>query len=323
MSRVFLQSTVIVSFSMFCQTFCLGLDRPGIDATSSNPKYILVEAKAKPTDANWKSYETRTIEQLYDFKPDPNSIKLCEYGGRTDGKFKATGFFYPLKIRDRWWLIDPHGHPFVHIAVVGVYTGITELDRKTTSEVFGTDEKWADFSTKLLSDHGFNGTGGWSEALNLRRSHKPLVYTLSWDFMADFATSKGLAWQVSGHKGYPNEVWPVFHPEFAKFVEEYAKKLTATKDDPYCLGHFSDNELQTRYDLLDLTFQLDLTKYPEMKYNVEEAKRWLSERKGKPAGLEDCTDEDRSDFIGYMFDTYFKLTTAAIRKQDPNHLCLG
>jgi hypothetical protein len=323
MSRVFLHSTVILSLSLVCQTVCLGLDQPDTNAVSSKPKYILVEAKAKPTDANWKPYETRTIEQLSNFKPDPNSIKLCEYGGRTDEKFKATGFFYPLKIKDRWWLIDPHGHPFVHIAVVGVYTGITELDRKTTSEVFGTEEKWADFSTMLLSDHGFNGTGGWSEALTLRKSHKPLVYTLSWDFMADFATSKGLAWQVSGHKGYPNEVWPVFHPEFAKFVEAYAKKLTPTKDDPYCLGHFSDNELQTRYDLLDLTFQLDLTKYPEMKYNVQEAKRWLSERKGKPAGLEDCTDEDRADFIGYMFDTYFKLTTAAIRKQDPNHLCLG
>jgi hypothetical protein len=60
-----------------------------------------------------------------------------------------------------------------------------------------------------------------------------------------------------------------------------------------------------------------------MKYNVEEAKRWLAERKGKAAGLEDINNDDRVEFVGHMFDRYFQLTTAAIRKYDPNHLCLG
>ena len=115
----------------------------------------------------------------------------------------------------------------------------------------------------------------------------------------------------------------MFHPEFEAFCNEYAKKLAVTSDDPYCLGHFSDNEIQTQSDLLDRTLKLDMTKYPEMKYNVEEAKRWLNERKGKVAGLENINDEDRAEFIGYMFDRYFKLTTAAIRKYDPHHLCLG
>ncbi|MCD6393771.1 MAG: hypothetical protein J7M40_09705 [Planctomycetes bacterium] len=54
-----------------------------------------------------------------------------------------------------------------------------------------------------------------------------------------------------------------------------------------------------------------------------EAKRWLSKRKGRTAVLADVTDRDRVEFIGHMFDQYFKLTTAAIRKYDPNHLCLG
>ena len=309
----------MVSLSML--TSCVGADQPAAGAGKAKPKFITVEVKAKPADAAWKTYDTRTIDLLDGFKP--KSIKLDEFGGRKDQKFAAKGFFYPLKIKDRWWLIDPQGHPFVHVAVVGVYTGITDLDRKTSMEIFGTVEKWADFSTKLLSDYDFNGTGGWSETEPLRKSHKPLVYTRSWDFMSDFATSKGLAWQVSGHKGFPDEIWPLFHPEFPAYCEEYAKKLAATKDDPYCLGHFSDNELQTRPDMLDRTLKLDLAKYPEMKYNVEEAKRWLAARKGKPAGLEDCTDQDRDDYIGYVFDTYYGLTTAAIRKQDPNHLCLG
>ena len=89
------------------------------------------------------------------------------------------------------------------------------------------------------------------------------------------------------------------------------------------IGHFSDNELQTKEDMLDRTLKLDLKKFPKMKYNVEEAKRWLFKRKGRPAGIADINDQDRAEFLGHMFDRYFKLTTTAIRKDDPNHLCLG
>ena len=141
--------------------------------------------------------------------------------------------------------------------------------------------------------------------------------------MADFAAGKSIAWQVSGHKGYPDKVWPVFHPDFEPFCNTYAQKLVVTRDDPYCIGHFSDNELQTPEDMLDRTLKLDLQKYPDMKYNVEEARRWLADRKGRESGLDDIDDSDRIEFIGHMFDRYYRLTTEAIRRVDPNHLCLG
>ena len=47
-------------------------------------------------------------------------------------------------------------------------------------------------------------------------------------------------------------------------------------------------------------------------------KKWLDARNVTSIG-----DADRDAFRGFVFDRYFKLTTAAIRKYDPNHLCLG
>jgi len=31
----------------------------------------------------------------------------------------------------------------------------------------------------------------------------------------------------------------------------------------------------------------------------------------------------REDFLGYVADTYLRITTSAMRRNDPNHLCLG
>ena len=75
--------------------------------------------------------------------------------------------------------------------------------------------------------------------------------------------------------------------------------------------------------MLDRTLKLDVTKYSEMKYNVEAARQWLDARKGQAASLEDINDTDRAAFTEYMFERYFQVTTAAIRKYDSNHLCLG
>jgi hypothetical protein len=300
---------------------CIGVT--AVNENVSVQKVIQVEVKKKPSDTEWTKQDTRTIDMLAGFEPDQTKIELDTYGGRTDRQVEATGFIYPKKIDGRWWLVDPDGHLFIHTAIVGVYTGLSDFGREKTRTVFGSEEKWSQFSAELLKKYGFNGSGGWSQADLLRKTTHPPVYTLSWDFMADFGRSKNLAWQVSGHKGYPDEVWPVFHPEFESFCDTYAQKLASTKDDPYCIGHFSDNELQMQKDVLDRTLKLDLVKYPEMKYNVKEAQKWLDARKGRAAGLGDITDQDRTEFIGYMFDRYFKLTTAAIRKYDSNHLCLG
>lgn len=299
------------------------LDRARAAGAQKVSSGIEVEVKKKPGDAKWRRRNTCTIDTLPRFRPYENRVKLDKYGGRTDLHAPATGFFYPQKVDGRWWLIDPEGNLFIHTAIAGVYVGLSEYSRNKALDIFGSENKWADFSADLLHRYSFNGCGGWSDAHLLRKTGHPPVYTLSWDFMADFAASKSMLCQLPGHKGYPDKVWPVFHPDFESFCDTYAQRLKATKEDPYCIGHFSDNELQIPKDMLDRTLNLDLQKYPEMKFNVQEAQKWMSLRHGDKFDVDDANDQDRAEFIGHMFDRYFKLTTAAIRKVDPNHLCLG
>jgi hypothetical protein len=289
---------------------------------TNEQKYIKVPVKRKPTDKDWTLRDTRTIELLQDFKPGSKRIATSRCGGRADKKAKATGFFYPKEIDGRWWLIDPDGNLFINVGVCSVSIGRSRIRKEPALKMFGTPQKWAEFSTELLAEYGFNGTGAWSNKELLRTAPHRLVYTLSRNFMGSFGTSKKLVWQEPGHLGYPNRCIPVFHPDFEKFCDEYAKQLSATKSDQWLLGHFSDNELPIVSDMLDRSLQLDANN-PDLRYGYEAAKQWLDRIKAKDAGPKDITDADRKAFLAYAIERYYRITTNAIRRYDPNHLCLG
>jgi len=288
----------------------------------SGQTYIKVPVKRKPTDKNWTLRDTRTIELLTDFQPGSEDFSHSRYGGRADRKAEARGFFYPERIAGRWWLVDPDGNLFIQVGVCSVRRGRSEVAQKPAKEKFGTPEKWAEFSTELLAKYGFNGTGGWSDANLLRAAPHRLTYTLSWNFMGSFGRAKKLVWQEPGHLGYPNQCIPVFHPDFERFCNDYAAQLAATRADPWLIGHFSDNELPVVSDMLDKSLQLDVNN-PDLRYGYEAARKWLAGRKGRQAGRQDITDADREAFLAHALETYFRITTSAIRRHDPNHLCLG
>jgi len=298
------------------------LDTAGAVRQTKEQKYIKVPVKRKPADEDWTLRDTRTIELLEDFRPGSKKITTGRYGGRTDKRAEVTGFFHPKKIADRWWLIAPDGNLFINVGVCSINIGKSKISKEPAIKMFGTPEKWASFSTELLAGHGFNGTGGWSDTELLERAPNRLAYTLSWNFMGSFGRARKLVRQEPGHLGYPNRCIPVFHPDFKKFCDEYAKQLSATKSDPWLLGHFSDNELPIVSDMLDRSLQLDANN-PDLRYGYEAAKKWLDQRKAKEAGLKDITDADRQAFLAFAIEKYYRITTNAIRRYDPNHLCLG
>ncbi|MHC4677216.1 MAG: hypothetical protein ACYTEK_00815 [Planctomycetota bacterium] len=289
---------------------------------TSEQEYIKVPVKKKPADKNWTLRDTRTIELLDGFQPGSKKITTGRYGGRADKRTEATGFFYPKRIAGRWWLIDPDGHLFVNFGVCSVNIGKSEISREPVKKAFGTPRKWAEFSTELLARHGFNGTGGWSDTELLKKAPHRLAYTLSWNFMGSFGRSKNLVRQEPGHLGYPNRCIPVFHRDFETFCNDHAEQLAASRDDPWLIGHFSDNELPIVTDMLDRSLQLDVN-HPDLRYGYEAAQRWLDERKGGRAKPKDITDADRAAFLNYAVERYYRITTRAIRSHDPHHLCLG
>jgi hypothetical protein len=87
------------------------------------------------------------------------------------------------------------------------------------------------------------------------------------------------------------------------------KRLTTMRDDPFLVGVFSDNELPIKKDMLDRMLKgTGATKAA--------AEAFI-------AGKGPLTADLRRDFVEHVFDTYFRITTQAIRSALPHHLCLG
>lgn len=292
--------------------------------TSRQPAVKAVEPDSVSLDSvlvsrspgrEWTAMPTRTLSQLPELPPNPS---YSRYGGIAGTQWAATGFFYTRKIENRWWLVDPEGHPFIHKGVTSVRRLGSDGAKASFRKKFATAEKWATSTSEVLVQHGFNGLGPWSDKKNLPCPNTPLVYTKIWNFMSAYGQQRGGTYQASGHTGYPQDCPFIFDPEFRAFCMKYARRLGDTKDDPWLLGHFTDNELPWRISMLD-----NYLKLPATDPGHRAAAEWLAQRHGPDFQTNQVAEKDRTEFLTFAADTYFDIVTSAIRKHDPNHLVLG
>ena len=278
---------------------------------------VSVQVQVAP-GKDWTNYPTRTLAALPGTVFNQTDTNLDQYGGLLTRKEKAAGYFYPRKIDGRWWLIDPDGGLFLHKAVVAV-TPMGGPGAKTALlEKFGGESNWVAVTSSLLHSDGFNGLGAWSDTERLRQAPQPLVYTRIWDFMSRYGQQRGGTYQQSGHIGYPKDCIFVFDPEFEKFCDSYARQLAKSKDDPWLLGHFSDNEMPFKRNAIINYLQL-----PEKDPGHQAALAWLQSRHGETASAKNITEQDKKDFLALVTDRYYGIVAKAIKKYDPNHLFLG
>ena len=264
-----------------------------------------------------RDYETRILSRLKDFTVT-RPVQYSRYGGWIGKKFEATGYFHPRKIDGRWWLIDPEGYRFLHVAVNGVAPGSSPQMKQALPLKFGTKAKWRDETAAMLWSHGFNGTGAWSDDRLFAGGQRRVVYTPSCNFMGGYGKQRGGVFQEPGHLGYPKKCVFAFDPEFETFAERHAQSLAELKDDPYLLGYFSDNELPFPMDSLDRYLSL-----APNDAGFRAATTWLAQRRGNAEKQAPLTDEDREAWLGFVADRYFSVCARAIKKYDPNHLYLG
>ncbi len=280
---------------------------------------ISVEAKRKPSDKAWKAYPTWTVGHLEGFAPRTEPPETGRYGGLASRTLEATGFFRTAKVGDRWWLVDPEGHPFLHVGVCSVAARRgSERAKAAFASAFGSEEKWAEATAAQLAAHGFNGTGAWSADALLAGAPRRLAWCPIWNFMSAYGKKRGGTFQKPGHTGYPGNAIFVFDPAFETFATEHARPLAALQDDPWLLGHFTDNELPLTKKTLDGFLGL-----PEDDPGRRAAADWLRARKGADADPKRIDDADREAFRELVVDRYFAIVSKAIRAADPHHLVLG
>lgn len=270
---------------------------------------------ARAPDRPWSEKETRTLASL---PPIASDAEASPFGGFHQASEEATGFFRTVQRGGRWWLVDPGGHLFIHRGVSSVRQIRSPGANQGMIARFGSEAAWAESTGKLLHQTGFNGLGAWCDEKKLQPNSSKLVYTKLWNFMSSYGKQRGGTYQKSGHTGYPNDCPFIFDPEFAAFCDVHAAGLATTKDDPWLLGHFTDNELPWNLDMLGNYLGL-----PENDYGHRAAMLWLQQRHGANADPAEITAADRNDFVAYAADTYFSIVSSAIRKYDPNHLVLG
>jgi hypothetical protein len=297
---------------------CLLLMQVRAEATTPIP----IEAAVKP-DREWRMYEARTIAQIEGYHPPARPVERSRFGGRVDIRWEASGFFRTQKVNGRWWMVDPDGHPFVSVGINSVRPPRREAQQPVYQQRWGDHDHWAAETTDMLRRLGFNSTGRWSADEHLRAIRDPLPYCTSLVFMGRFGGSLGLTRPRYGHLEYRESIIPVFHPGFADFCDAHAAEHVAPRaQDPYVLGHFTDNELPMPRDLLQRTLRIDPDD-PHLGPNAAAARDFLRRRYGDHATPDQVTPQDNLDWLGIVMERYFAITSAAIRRHAPGQLVFG
>ena len=266
----------------------------------------------------------------------PGDFRVSGYGGFTDKKLKATGFFRLEKVDGRWWFIDPDGYLFYSTGSTGIGPrsefarikgreyifsdlppaeklavpgAVNQTSRQGTGQNysfftwnlyrrFGDDwyNKWIDFTFRRMDNWGLNTIANWSDENLGNRSRKPYVATLR-------------GWGIeTGLMGMPD----VYAPGYAAMVEKAAEQQCAPrKKDPYLLGYFIGNEPPWPNREQELVKEILSGNATPMQ---AELKKFLESGD---------TPERRKEFVYKTYDIFIGTINKAIRKNDPNHLNLG
>jgi len=235
------------------------------------------------------------------------------WGGWTHKQWEGTGFFRTHHDGDRWWLVDPDGHPFwsagvdcVRANIDSVYGGIADalswlpdadsefgpalgethgqplVDYLTANLVraFGEEwhDQWEDVVFGQLRQIGFNTVGNWSEWESARAARFPYVRPLRLEFPG----------VETVYRDFPDVYSEAFHEAAAAFAEP----LESTRDDSAMIGYFLGNE--PTWGFAEETPAAGMLYTTETCETRVELRSFLEERYNGNAALADAWDMDIS-----------------------------
>mmetsp|Transcript_13669 Transcript_13669/g.26792 ORF Transcript_13669/g.26792 Transcript_13669/m.26792 type:complete len:476 (+) Transcript_13669:75-1502(+) len=279
-----------------------------------------VDVKRKPNLSKWGTRKVYRFMYLRGFG-EPQALvppKRTLYGGWTEKKLgEATGFFRVTKIGKQYWLVDPTGHVFYMFGLSSVRRDRSSQGPERIKKKFGGSTKWASKTSQMLLDTGINCVGAWSDHELLNKTDKRLPYTKMLHLMEKFGKSIGYTRPGKGHVDFWGNCMPVFHESFRDFALKCAKdQIGAMRDDPWCIGFFTDNELPWRRDMLQCYLKLD-----EKDPGYVAATRWMHEKGYSVEQLADA--KINMEFLSHVAERYFSICAEALHVAAPNHLNLG
>ncbi len=276
----------------------------------------------------WTEGKVFLLDDVTGFDIAANEIPLGTYGGRTDMRAEATGFFRVEKIDGRWWFVDPEGYLFVATGINEIGIGKKPASQEQIDEYLG-----------ILEDNGFNVAHISVEERNYGVGDRKLEIPYCMEVMLTFF------YLLDNHDG-DARIWaaqPLWDDVMRESVEARAAKYLAQhKDDPWLIGYFADNEMKWRGDALDRYYDLYINNEPyevtkrtkgaqDPVYTVDPkdfksygiVAEWAKTNGFEPDADGKFSQDARMRFLEFMGAQYSKLVTDAIHKVDPNHLVMG
>lgn len=263
-------------------------------------------------------------------------LETDKYGGVKNPTFAPGSFFRVEKDGPCWWLVTPEGGAFLSIGAC-VINSVGDVDRIVKNQPYrdnilakyGSVDAWKDITRGRLKEWGITTLGGWSS--NELRDTVP--------FAIEMSLSAGM---------WGGTTPDFFSPAAEEFIRARAEGAKEHINNPYLIGYFTDNELPwTR----DWRFGQDIfpsyiamppeapgkqklvSLFKERYASFDEFRRvwdtsassWdvLAAETSLSAIDEEKAQSDREALVLEVARRYFKLTSEALRANDPNHLVLG
>ena len=203
---------------------------------------------------------------------------------------------------------------------------------------------WRTRTLDRLQAWGFNTLGNWSDD-GLSKLHR-MAYTRPISIHGDFGN-------VSSGYDYWGRMPDPFDPRFAQAAEQAVTHAVASsRDDPWLLGYFADNELawagqgpQGHWGLAMGTLNGEARSAAKQAFIAQLQRKYGAASKlaaawgialtdwpalsatnfpaPEPNAAHPAIAEDYSAWLRQYADQYFSIVAAAIHRHDPHHLFLG
>jgi len=272
-----------------------------------------------------------------------------QFGGWRDLRGRTTGAFHCEQLDGRWWMITPEGSAFYalgtdHCRFGGHFCeklGYAPYERNNLAK-YGGAGPWIEQTLTRLRDWQFNLlAAGDDESLR----HRGLAHTEFVAFGTIFAGQDDIVPKTTW-TGFPN----VFSPQWEEHCDRTAAAQCAPNvGDSWLLGYFLDNELEWYGKTgTEAGIFLEAMKKPAEHTAKQALVALLKQHHDTIEGFNrvwgttfgsweelaqpqatlavPASAEAERDWRGYLrlvADRYFAVTTAAIRKHDPEHMVIG
>lgn len=239
-------------------TVRVGNVRPFGSSQIPDPKdfYPFIDKYGQYKHAEWPGkihadgdLKANAEREVADLATHPGPTDVDQYGGWAGGpQLKATGHFRTEKYDGQWWLVDPEGRLFWShgLDCVGFFLSSTRTQGR--ERFFDDPAPMGNFLSRNLETKYGTEWRGQIDARLLQRLHSWGINTLSGFSEPGLVQSHKIPYTLQISTGRRSGIDPRSDAWLSGARRVLSAAAQNSKNDPWCLGVFVDNEIHASSD---------------------------------------------------------------------------